>query len=84
MSKTKNNLDKEFKYFLDHQSELVNRYNGRYVVIVGQKVVGDYDTETEAYYSSIKKYELGSFIILKCSPGEESYSQHFHSRVTFK
>jgi hypothetical protein len=76
-------LDKEFKYYLDNQEELVKKYNGKILVIVGEEVVGIYDTQQEAYFSSIEKYKPGTFLIQACSPGKDSYTQTFHSRVVF-
>ena len=76
-------LDKEFKYYIDHQDELVKKYDGKYIVIVGEEVVGSYDSEFEAYDASKEKYELGSFLIQHVSSGEENYTQTYHSRVSF-
>ena len=74
-------LEKEFRYYLDHQDELVARYKGKYVVIKNGEVIGDYDDETEAIRETSKTYELGTFLVQKCEPGSESYTQVFHSRV---
>ena len=76
-------LDKEFQYYLDNQNDLVKKYNGRFIVIVGDNVVGDYDNHEQALYNSMSKYELGTFLIQKCTKGTEAYTQTFHSRVTF-
>lgn len=76
-------LDKEFKYYLDHQEELVKLYNGKILVIIEDKVVGVYDTEQEAYFDSLSKYKIGTFLIQLCTPGKEDYTQTFHSRVVF-
>ncbi len=76
-------LKREFDYYLKHQDELVKKYNGKFVVIVGEKVVGAYDTEMEAYLQSKKEHELGTFLIQECTPGDEAYTQVFHSRVSF-
>ncbi len=76
-------LDKEFNYYIENQEQLVQKYNGRYIVIVGEEVVGDYNSDSEALFESKRKYELGTFLIQKCMPGSESYTQTFHSRVTF-
>ena len=76
-------LEKEFEYYIEHQDELVKKFNGRVLVIKGEEVVGDYETEQEAYFESIKKYKSGTFLIQKCSPGKESYTQTFHTRATF-
>jgi len=77
-------LEKEFRYYLDHQNELVKQYNGRVLVIIGDKVVGDYDDFEQALTKSIdNKYQIGTFLIQECSPGEDAYTQTFHSRVIF-
>ena len=76
-------LEKEFQYFLDNQEELVKKYNGKYIVIIGEKIVGDYSTELEAYNESVKKYDLGTFLIQLCISGADTYTQTFHSRVIF-
>ena len=77
------NLEKEFNYYLEHQNELVKKYNGKYLIIKNQKVVDVYDTEIEAYTKAKEKYELGTFLIQHCLPGDANYKQTFHSRVTF-
>lgn len=74
-------LDLEFQYYLDHQTELVELYNGKFIVIKNQQVIGSYESHGEAYYESLKVNELGTFLIQHCTPGADSYTQVFHSRV---
>ena len=74
-------LEKEFKYFLDHKDELVEKYNGKYIAIKSRTVIGVFNTELEAVEETIKEHELGTFIVQKCEPGPESYTYTFHSRV---
>jgi hypothetical protein len=76
-------LQIEFQYYLDHQDELVKKYVGRVLVIKGQKVIADYDSELQAVEETVKTHPLGTFLVQKCEPGEESYTQTFHSRVAF-
>jgi hypothetical protein len=76
-------LEKEFKYYLDNQDELVKKYNGNFIVIKNQKVIGAFRTELEAIKKTSQKEKLGTFLIQKCEPGSDSYSQIFHSRVAF-
>ncbi|HYV90184.1 MAG TPA: DUF5678 domain-containing protein [Chitinophagales bacterium] len=76
-------LEKEFQYYLDHQPELVEKYQGKFVVIQDEKVIGIYDSEIEAYTKSIKENELGTFLIQEAQPGDKNYTQRFHSRVIF-
>lgn len=78
-----NALENEFKFYLDNQSSIFAKYGGKYVVIVGEQVVGAYDSMTDAYFESVKKFEPGSFLIQKCTEGEEEYTQSFTSRVIF-
>ena len=76
-------LEKEFKYYLENQDELVKKYNGKVVVIKNSKVIGVFDTEIEAIDKTSEKEELGTFLVQKCEPGTDSYSQMYHSRVAF-
>lgn len=76
-------LRKEFNYYLAHQDELVKKYNGKFLVIKNENVIGVYDTDETALLTSQKDNELGTFLIQKCTPGKEAYTQVFHSRVSF-
>lgn len=76
-------LEKEFKYYLDNQDELVKKYNHRFIVIIGNDIVGDYPTMDEAFADSIGKYEMGTFLIQECTEGDSAYTQTFHSRAIF-
>lgn len=83
VSAMENQLEKEFDYYLDHQTELVEKYNGKVIVIKNNKVIGVYDSEIEAVEKTSKEHELGTFLVQPCSPGTESYTQTYHSRVIF-
>lgn len=72
---------RQFDYYLSHQDELVERFNGRFVVIVGERVVGDFESEVEAYTFATENYESGNFMVQLVNPGEGAYSAVFHSRV---
>lgn len=76
-------LEKDFQYYLRNQKNLVKDYEGRYLVIKDEAVVGDYDNEPEAYFDSVAKYGLGNFIIQLCTKGDGAYTQTFSSRVVF-
>lgn len=74
-------LIKEFTYYRDHQEELIKKYNGKVIVIIGEVVVGEYTDKKEAYLDSIKKYKPGTFLIIECTPGADSYTIHQRSRI---
>jgi hypothetical protein len=76
-------LENEFNYYLENQEKLVDQYEGKYIVIRGNEVVGSYDSEIEAIERSSEKYELGTFLVQLCAPGEDNYTQVYHSRVAF-
>lgn len=76
-------LKKELDFYISHQKELVKKYNGKYIVIKNKKVLGAYNSEIEAIEKTAKTEELGSFIVQKVSPGEEGYTETYHSRVAF-
>jgi len=76
-------LEKEFKYYLEHQGELVKKYNGKFIVIKNREVIDVFDTELEAIEKTAKKHELGTFLVQKCERGNASYTHTYNSRVLF-
>lgn len=78
-----NVLEKEFKYYIDHQIELVEKYDGKVVVVKGSEVIGIFEDEVEAVYETEKNHKRGTFLVQKVAPGDSAYTQTFHSRVAF-
>jgi len=76
-------LDREFNYYLEHQNELLKKYNNRFLVIIEEKVVDDFATLEEAAEQTAKKYKLGTFLIQKCTEGDSAYTATFYSRAKF-
>lgn len=74
-------LEKEFQYYLNNQEMLLKKYLGAYLVIKNEEVIGSYKTQLDAYNSTAKEHEVGTFLIQHCLPGNDSYTQTFHSRV---
>jgi hypothetical protein len=78
-----NSLQDEFQFYLDHQDELVEKYEGKYIVIRGGEVLGAYDDELTAVTETQKSHPLGTFLVQHVTRGSEAYTQTFHSRVVF-
>jgi uncharacterized protein (DUF1330 family) len=76
-------LEKEFKYYLDNQTALVEKYGGKFLVIKDHEVLGAYDAEDTAYFETEKSHEVLKFLIQFCELGDSSYTQIYHSRVLF-
>jgi hypothetical protein len=74
-------LHDEFLYFIEHQDELVTHYQGRYIVIKDRRVIGDYDSEWQAYVETQKAHALGTFLIQKCEAGRSAYSITLHPQL---
>jgi hypothetical protein len=78
-----NLLEKEFKFYIEHQDEMVEKYDGQVIVIKDGIVLGAFDSELAAVTETRKTHELGTFLVQKVSPGTADISQTFHSRVAF-
>lgn len=76
-------LEEEFNFYLQNQNELVKKYRDKYIVIMHNELLGAYDSEFEAIKETSKKHKLGTFLVQKCEPGTDNYTQTYHSRVTF-
>ena len=79
-----NDLRDEFDFYLANQDEMVKQYNGKFVVIKDRKVIGVFDDQADAVLDTQKKHDLGTFLVQKVEPGNASYTQTFHSRVSFR
>ena len=67
-------FEKELRYFIDHQAELVAKYGGKILVLRGEKVEGTYDSPLEAYLSAKKRFPVGTFMIQPCESGPNAYT----------
>ena len=76
-------LQKEFDFYLAHQTEMVEKYDGKYIVIKNSEVLGAFDDELTAVTETQKSHELGTFLVQRVSQGDAEYSQTFHSRAVF-
>jgi len=74
-------LKKEFKYYIYHQNELINKYRGKFIVIKGCAVIGAYDSDLEAIEETSRKEESGTFLVQECEAGKDSYTPMYNSRV---
>lgn len=70
-------LEREFQYFLQHQKELVEKYQGKVVVIKDDRIIGVYDSALQAVKETTKKHELGTFLVQECKPGAAAYTAVF-------
>jgi len=75
-------LKNEFSYFLKNQKRFVRKYKGKYIVIKKLQVIGVYNTEIQAVEETSKREKMGTFLVQKCEPGDKSFTQTFHSRVS--
>ena len=74
-------LGREFDYYLAQQDKLVEKYDGRIIVIKDCQVLGNYDSDIEAVVETQKQgHEIGTFLVQAVSPGPEAYTQH-HTRA---
>ncbi len=76
-------LEKEYQYYNTHEEELLKQYNGKFIAIVGEEVVGVFDTELAAYTDMKKKYPLGKFLLQHVLPKKDRIIHRYHSRVAF-
>ena len=72
-------LEKEYQYYLDSQNELLKRFEGKHLVIVGNSVAGAYESRELALDTAYAQYKPGTFLVQLCTPSERAPSFHIHS-----
>ena len=70
----KNDMHKNFDFYVEHQSELTKKYNGEYIIIVNQEVVGNFENLEKAFEFANKKYRPGEFLLHQVGEGLDNYT----------
>lgn len=76
-------LEKEYSYFLKNKDALLKSFPDKFIVIIGDEVVDNFDSQDDALKEASKKYKLGTFLIQKVSKDENDITQRFFSMVYF-
>ena len=76
-------LEKEFKYYLDNQKQLIKDYQGKYLVVKNEQVIDAYGSQEEAIQETMKTHQLGTFLVQYVQADGKNILQTFHSRVIF-
>jgi hypothetical protein len=56
-------LEREFEFYENNKSEIRQKYLGKRIVIVGEKIIAAYDDFEEALFETSKTHTLGTFMI---------------------
>ena len=75
-------LDKQFKFYLENQDAFVEQFDGKVIVLKDEKVLGSYENELDAVNEARRSHELGTFLVQRVSAGDEAYTVTFLSRAT--
>ena len=76
-------LEQEFEWYLENKDDLINKHEGRVLVIKDEKVIGIFDDDMEAIRETMPEHELGTFLVQECSSDPHSTEVTFHSGVWF-
>jgi hypothetical protein len=76
---------RNYKWFKDNLTELVKEYDDKHIVIKDRRVIGAYDSFSEAFEDTKFKEKGNEYIIQLCSTDESKTLVKFHtlSRVSF-
>jgi hypothetical protein len=56
-------LERENKFYMEHQVEFKEKYNDKWLVIVGDSLWGVYDKVSDAGKAALQNFEPGEFLI---------------------
>ena len=70
---------KDLAWFIAHQDDLVDLYNGKTLLIRHTAVEGVYDVEFDAFTEGLRRFPPGTFSVQLCIPGEGAYSSNVYT-----
>lgn len=62
-------IQKLYDYYVSHEQELLEKYNGKHLVISDGMNVIPFSEEKEAYRYGAKEFGGGHFLLQECKPG---------------
>jgi hypothetical protein len=68
--------EKERAFYMANKPDLREKYHGKYIVIVGEEVLGSYDDIGDAYHETVKTLPPGSFMIQEIPENIEDEVQY--------
>ena len=75
-------FEKELQYYNANKSHLWEKYHGKHIVIVGEKVIGTYNDAGTAYHETAKIVPPGSFMIREIPENIEDEVQYLSPFLT--
>ncbi|CAK7066431.1 MAG: hypothetical protein DELT_01655 [Desulfovibrio sp.] len=67
-----------------NQERIVQDFNGKIIAVKDGEVVGEFPSKTDALEFMAARYEPGTFLVIRCTPGDEEYTRRFRTRVQLK
>ena len=67
-----------FEWYKNHLKELYAEYGDCFLAIKDCRVIGTYDSYTEAVRETSKTEKLGTFNVQECGPDEDAYTSHIY------
>lgn len=67
-------LQKEYQYYLKIKSDLLKQYKGKFALIRGDRLVGTFDTDADAYKAGLMEFGNTPFLIIRISDEDERTS----------
>lgn len=75
-------MPSQLEMYKAHQAELVKKYAGQIIAVKDGEYQGSYGSKVEALRAMQEKnFAPGSFLIIRCTAGDEEYTRRFRSRV---
>ena len=71
--------DSNYNFFIASINDFCKTYEGQFIVIKNQKIIGSYRTFEEAYDETVKKEDLGTFLIQFCTRDQSALANSFCS-----
>jgi hypothetical protein len=56
-------FEKERQFYDRNKADLKRRFKGRFVLIAGEKLIGDFETELAAFDHGVRHFGAGEFFI---------------------
>jgi len=74
-------LEKEYKFYKDNSLRIQSEYKDKFIIIIGEEIIGAFNTKKAALAKTLKSHKLGTFLMQYVSDDSAISTHRFYSRV---
>ena len=72
-------LERQLNFYLDNKEKFLKEYENKFLLIHNERLVRAFATRGEAYRCGLAQFKPGTFLLIKCTQGDDEYTVNYRT-----